>query len=90
MSASTKTDYKRLADLADDDIDYSDIAMSDEEFWKDAEVVFPSKKIHLSIRLDDDIVTWFKRFGRGYQTKINSVLRSYISSVQRKQAEKSG
>ena len=90
MSASTKTDYKRLADLADDGIDYSDIAMSDEEFWKDAEVVFPSKKIHLSIRLDDDIVTWFKRFGRGYQTKINSVLRSYISSVQRKQAEKSG
>jgi uncharacterized protein (DUF4415 family) len=90
MSASTKTDFKRLAELTDEDIDYSDIEMSDEEFWKDAEVVFPSKKIHLSIRLDDDIVTWFKRFGRGYQTKINSVLRSYISSVQRKQAEKSG
>ena len=90
MSASTKTDFKRLAKLTDDDINYSDIAMSDEDFWKDAEVIFPSKKIHLSIRLDDDIVSWFKRFGRGYQTKINSVLRSYISSIQRKQAEKSG
>jgi uncharacterized protein (DUF4415 family) len=90
MSASSKTDFKRLAKLTDNDIDYSDIAMSDEDFWKDAEVTFPSKKIHLSIRLDDDIVTWFKRFGRGYQTKINSVLRSYISSVQKKQAEKSG
>ena len=90
MSASTKTDFKRLAKLTDDDINYSDIAMSDEDFWKDAEVIFPSKKIHLSIRLDDDIVSWFKRFGRGYQTKINSVLRSYISSVQKRQAEKSG
>jgi uncharacterized protein (DUF4415 family) len=90
MSASTKTDFKRLAKLTDDDIDYSDIAMSDDDFWNDAEVIFPSKKIHLSIRLDDDIVSWFKGFGRGYQTKINSVLRSYISSVQKKQAEKSG
>ena len=90
MNASTKTDFKRLAKLTDDDFNYSDIAMSDEDFWKDAEVIFPSKKIHLSIRLDDDIVSWFKRFGRGYQTKINSVLRSYISSIQRKQAEKSG
>lgn len=90
MNASTKTDFKRLSKLTDEEIDYSDIEMSDEEFWKDAEVIFPSKKIHLSIRLDDDIVSWFKRFGRGYQTKINSVLRSYISSIQRKQAEKSG
>jgi len=90
MSASNKTDFKRLAKLTDDDIDYSDIAMSDEDFWNDAEVFFPSKKIHLSIRLDDDIVSWFKRFGRGYQTKINSVLRSYISSVKKKQVEKSG
>lgn len=90
MSTSSKTDFKRLAKLTDDNIDYSDIPKSDEEFWKDAEAIFPSKKIHLSIRLDDDIVSWFKRFGRGYQTKINFVLRSYISSVKRKQAEKSG
>jgi uncharacterized protein (DUF4415 family) len=90
MRASSKTDFKRLAKLTDDDINYSDIPKIDEEFWNDAVVIFPSKKIHLSIRLDDDIVQWFKRFGRGYQTKINSVLRSYISSIQKKQAEKSG
>jgi len=75
--------------MTDDDIDYSDIPMNDEDFWNNAEVIFPSKKIHLSIRLDDDIVRWFKRFGRGYQTKINSVLRSYISSVQKKHAARS-
>ena len=89
MIASTKTDFNRLAKLTDDDIDYSDIPKSDEEFWNDADVIFPGKKIHLSIRLDDDIVHWFKRFGRGYQTKINSVLRTYISSIQKKQTEKS-
>jgi len=87
MSASSKTDHKYLKKISDDEIDYSDIPETDEAFWRDAQVHFPSKKTHLSIRLDDDIVTWFKQFGRGYQTKINAVLRSYISNLKKKQVE---
>ena len=89
MSTSSKTNYKRINKLSDKDIDYSDIPETDEKFWSDAEVLFPTKKTHVSIRLDDDIISWFKQFGRGYQTKINSVLKSYITSIQKKQTEKS-
>lgn len=89
MRSSSKTNYKKVNKLSDDDIDYSDIPETDEEFWSGAQVLFPTKKTHLSIRLDDDIISWFKQFGRGYQTKINAVLRSYISNIQKKQAEKS-
>ena len=89
MSTSSKTNYKRISKLSDKDIDYSDIPETDEKFWSDAEVLFPTKKTHVSIRLDDDIISWFKQFGRGYQSKINSVLKSYITSIQKKQTEKS-
>lgn len=88
MSTSSKTNYKRINKLSDKDIDYSDIPETDEKFWSDAEVLFPTKKTHVSIRLDDDIISWFKQFGRGYQTKINSVLKSYITSIQKKTGTK--
>ena len=86
MSPSNKTDINKLNNLKDKDINYSDVAETDAAFWKDAEVIYPSTKTHLSIRLDDDIVNWFKKFGRGYQTKINAVLRSYISNIDKKRA----
>jgi uncharacterized protein (DUF4415 family) len=87
MSGLSKTNYKKINKLSDSDINYSDIPETDEEFWSDAQILFPSKKTHLSIRLDDDIISWFKQFGRGYQTKINAVLRSYISSTQKAQSK---
>jgi len=86
MSPSSKNDLNKLKNLKDSEIDYSDIPETDALFWKEAEVIYPSKKTHLSIRLDDDIVQWFKKFGRGYQTKINAVLRSYITNIENKQA----
>ena len=86
MSPSNKTDLTKLQNLIDSEIDYSDIPETDALFWKEAEVIYPSNKTHLSIRLDDDIVKWFKKFGRGYQTKINAVLRSYITNIEKKQA----
>jgi uncharacterized protein (DUF4415 family) len=46
--------------------------------WSGAEVVLPEPKQAISIRLDTDIIEFFKRTGPGYQTKINAVLRSYV------------
>jgi uncharacterized protein (DUF4415 family) len=51
--------------------------------WSRAEVVVPATKQVISIRLDRDIVAYFKRKGRGYQTKINAVLRSYVQHEKR-------
>jgi len=84
MSDLKKSDLKKLKELPDSDIDYSDIPETDAKFWNEAIVEYPTKKIHLSIRLDEDIVEWFRRFGKGYQTKINAVLRSYISNMRKR------
>ncbi len=51
------------------------------DFWKDAKVVYPeSPKEQVTVRLDADILEWFKAHGRGYQTRINAVLRSYYEA----------
>lgn len=51
--------------------------------WTTAELPMPRAKVHASIRLDADMLAWFKSQGPGYQTKINAVLRSYFQQHQR-------
>ena len=51
------------------------------DFWKDAKVVYPeSPKEQVTVRLDAEILEWFKAHGRGYQTRMNAVLRSYYEA----------
>lgn len=76
----SRTDWKRLQKMTDREINYSDIPATDAAFWEKAHVVMPSAKTHLSLRLDEDVVEWFKRQGAGYQTRINAVLRSYVEA----------
>lgn len=50
-------------------------------FWDSAKVVYPeSPKEQVTVRLDADILEWFKEQGRGYQTRMNAVLRSYYEA----------
>ena len=84
MKKSSKTNWKKIRKKTDADIDYSDIAETSKDFWKEAEVITLKPKVHLSIRLDEDIVAYFKKGGRGYQSKINAVLRSYIAAKKKR------
>jgi uncharacterized protein (DUF4415 family) len=52
----------------------------DEIFWRNAVVVRPQKKIPMTVRLDADVLKWFRSRGKGYQTHINAVLRSYMQT----------
>ncbi len=72
---------KELAALPDNNIDYSDIPELDDKFWDNAKIFVPEEpKQQLTIRLDADIVEWFKSQGKGYQTRMNAVLRSFYDS----------
>lgn len=71
---------KELAELPDKDIDYSDIAELDDDFWKNAKLVEPEKKKQLTVRFDAEVVQWFKQQGKGYQTRMNAVLKSYYEA----------
>jgi uncharacterized protein (DUF4415 family) len=75
-----KTDFRRLREMHDEDIDYSEIPKLDEAFWGNARLIIPAPKDRVTIRLDHDIVAWLKRNGSGYQTRINAILRSYMNA----------
>ena len=83
MQKAKKISSKRLKEIQsirDEDIDYSDIPELDDNFWKNARVMKPIAKQALSLRLDQDIVKWFKKQGKGYQSYMNNVLRAFVES----------
>ncbi|MFC1463188.1 BrnA antitoxin family protein [Verrucomicrobiota bacterium] len=68
--------------MPDSDIDFSDIPKLDKGFFSRAQVRMPKRKKSVSLRLDPDVLDWFKHEGRGYQTRINAVLRAYVEAHQ--------
>jgi len=77
------SDLKRIDAMKDEDIDYSDIPEADEEFFKTATVHLPQKKVSINVRYDQDVINYFKKTGRGYQTRMNAVLRAYMKSKKK-------
>ncbi len=75
-----KSDLKRIDRMTDEDIDYSDIPEVDASFFATARVVVPPGKKQVTIRLDSDVLAWLKEQGRGYQTRINAILRAYYEA----------
>ena len=63
--------------MKDEDIDTSDIPELTADFFKKA-VLWPGTKKQITLRLDPDVIDFFKKKGRGYQTLINAVLRKYV------------
>jgi uncharacterized protein (DUF4415 family) len=53
------------------------------DFWDNAQVEAPKTKTSVTLRVDPDILEFFKEDGRGYQTRIHSVLRSYVNAQRR-------
>ena len=74
----------RIDRMSDADIDYSDIPALDKTFLKKAATAWPPAKMQLTIRLDADVVDWLKGHGKGYQTRINRILRVVMESQPRR------
>jgi len=80
LKKQSRTDWARLEAMRDEDIDFSDIPELSEAFFKNAVIRLPKAKAKVCIRLDQDILEWFRSQGKGYQTKINAVLRAFMES----------
>lgn len=83
-----QTDGERLRTMTDEEIEKSiandpDWAEFKDIDWSKAELVVPANKIAISIRLDADLVDFFKQDGAGYQRRMNAVLRSYMQQKRR-------
>lgn len=90
LPALSKKQEDMFAKLKDRAVDTSDIPELSEDFWKNLQIgVFyrPVKK-HISVKLDADIIAWLKKDGKGYQTRMNAMLRELmIQDIQREKNE---
>ena len=85
-SNKSQTDWDKLDNLTDDEIDFSDVEEIAPELFAQTVVrhgLKPvPKKEQVTLRVDSDVLRWFRSQGKGYQTKINAVLRSYLKAVR--------
>jgi uncharacterized protein (DUF4415 family) len=84
-----ETDWARLDALTDEEIEASianDPDWSDNWNWGEAILVIPPKKKAISIRVDEDVLDYFRKEGAGYQRRMNAVLRSYMQQKRKKRA----
>jgi uncharacterized protein (DUF4415 family) len=83
----SRTDWARAAAMTEAELEASIAADPDEAGaitdWSRATIVMPEPKAVLNMRIDRDVLTFYKGMGRGYQTRINSVLRAFMDSQSR-------
>jgi uncharacterized protein (DUF4415 family) len=76
--AQNKSDWQRSSGPAEKP-GLRDTALPEDEFFRNTDVHLPKKQT-ITIRVDTDVLDWLKRQGRGYQTRINKLLRSYMKA----------
>ncbi len=80
-----RTEWERLRAMTDEQAAAGaaqdpDSPPTDPAFWHSARVALPPGKAKISLYLDRDVLAWFKQDGKGYQTRVNAVLRSYMNA----------
>lgn len=77
LTEERQAELQALANKPDSDIDYSDIPPLSDAFWQQAQPnpFYKPTKTHASVRIDSDVLAWLKSQGKGYQTRMNAILR---------------
>lgn len=83
LKKQSRTDWARVDALREQEIDYSEIPELGDDFFKSAVLRMPEPKALVTLRLDRDVLEWFKKQGPRYQTRINALLRAYIEAKKR-------
>lgn len=86
LKKPSKGEWAEFDALKDEDIDTSDIPSLGDDFFKNAVLRLPRKKDRITMLMDHDILEWFKAQGRGYQTRINALLRAFMDARKKAQA----
>jgi len=86
---ASRSDWKKAAAVSNEALEASIAADSDEAGmvmdWDSVTVELPRPKADLHMRVDSDILDFFRKTGKGYQTRINAVLRSYVSRMRKEE-----
>jgi uncharacterized protein (DUF4415 family) len=84
VPAKGRADIARLRVMREADIARTsppELADLPDDFWDEAELVLPVSKQAISLRVDEDVLSWFRSLGPRYQTRMNAVLRSYMTQA---------
>ena len=79
-NSMTPEQWQNFYNMKDADVNTSDIPEISADMWQNAKVVMPKNKKAISLRIDEDMLSWFRKHGKGYQSFMNSVLRSYYET----------
>lgn len=79
----SKTDWKAAAKKPLPDGGDPDDAMDDDIDWVTTDLPKPRRKDHMTLRIDSDVLSWFRALGKGYQSRINAILRRYYEQHTR-------
>jgi len=80
MKKLSKTNMARIDAMKEDEIDTSDIPPLTKNFFKKATLRMPTHKATITMRVDADVLNWFKRQGKGYQSRMNAVLKMFVEA----------
>lgn len=77
LTEEQKLEFKKLSEMKEEDIDLSDIPELTDDFWKNSQRgrFYRARKESTTVRMDADILNWLKSAGKGYQTRMNAILR---------------
>lgn len=81
-----KTDWERADTMSDQEIENAAKAdpdaapILDREWFRTAKLVLPERKVPISLRMDREVVEWFKVHGKRYQSRMNAVLKAYVQA----------
>ena len=85
MPTRGKADLARLRRMTDREIAATapeELPLLPDSFWRNARVVSPVGKRAISLRIDEDVIDWFRASGPKYQSRMNAVLRTYVDAVR--------
>ena len=77
MKKLTKTDWQKLSNQNEKEIDYTDIPKTDEIFWENSEVILPHKKVDFTFKIDEDLALWLMEKGDSSYQAVNNIIRAY-------------
>jgi uncharacterized protein (DUF4415 family) len=80
LKKKSGTNWERLSTMKDEEINFIDSPELDFSFFENAALQLPEPKKAVNIRLDSDVLEWYKHQGPGYQTRMNAILRMYMKT----------
>lgn len=82
LKKQSKTDWARIDEMTDEDIDTSDIPPLTDEFFARAEWQMPKDKTAVTLSIDSEVLKWFESQGADFQHRVNAALKIYAEAHQ--------